>query len=331
MASRNFIKEFGYILKSLIDKDVPADPTLMPDVLKLKLTNTAVAATENSREAAGLGVVAHPVSRALYDLGCFFLDKFFDERPIPRFWFLETVARIPYFSYVSMLHLYESFGWLRQPSLRKVHNAEEWNELHHLLIMESMGGDKVWKDRFLGYHCALLYYWLLLAVYAASPRIAYQFMELLEAHAVDTYGTFLLENEALLRSLPPPVVARSYYAGADMYYFDDFQVNQPPGTRRPPCDSLFDVFKNILDDEAEHVSTMQACQGYCVTGKSIVISPHLKEDAASGGGAAAAVGAGGIEVAANSGRLMRERWNQWATQVNSKEGDADGTVVSKEE
>lgn len=35
-----------------------------------------------------------------------------------------------------MLHLYESFGWWRGVELRKIHNAEEYNELHHLLIME---------------------------------------------------------------------------------------------------------------------------------------------------------------------------------------------------
>jgi len=34
-------------------------------------------------------------------------------RPIQRFWFLEMVARMPYFSYITMLHLYESFGWWR--------------------------------------------------------------------------------------------------------------------------------------------------------------------------------------------------------------------------
>jgi ubiquinol oxidase len=94
---------------------------------------------------------------------------------------LETIARIPYFSYVSMLHLYESFGWFRAVELRKVHSAEDWNELHHLLIMESLGGNTKWSDRFLGYHVAFLYYWFLIAVYLGSPRIAYQFMELLEA------------------------------------------------------------------------------------------------------------------------------------------------------
>ena len=129
------------------------------------------------------------------------MDTLFDERPIQRFWFLEVIARIPYFSYVSMLHLYESFGWWRGPELRKVHNAEEWNELHHLLIMESLGGNSLWSDRFLGYHVAIVYYWTLNVVFLFSPRIAYQFMELLEAHAVDTYGTFVVQNRERLAEL----------------------------------------------------------------------------------------------------------------------------------
>ena len=40
---------------------------------------------------------------------------------LQRFWFLETVARMPYFSYISMLHLYESLGWWRAGAeLRRV-------------------------------------------------------------------------------------------------------------------------------------------------------------------------------------------------------------------
>mmetsp|Transcript_3482 Transcript_3482/g.13469 ORF Transcript_3482/g.13469 Transcript_3482/m.13469 type:complete len:255 (+) Transcript_3482:767-1531(+) len=173
-----------------------------------------------------------------------------------------------------MLHLYESFGWWRAAELRKVHGAEEYNELHHLLIMEALGGNARWSDRFLGYHVAVAYYWLLIGVYFFSPRLAYQFMELLEAHAVDTYGTFVRENRERLKALPPPTVARSYYASDDLYYFDDFQVSTPPGARRPPCDTLLDVFQNICEDEAEHVKTMRACQDYCNNGGELV-SPHL--------------------------------------------------------
>eukprot|EP00955_Chlamydomonas_euryale_P025384 267445-Chlamydomonas_euryale.AAC.1 len=38
---------------------------------------------------------------------------------------------------------------------------QEWNELHHLLIMEALGGDARWRDRFLAFHAAILYYWAL--------------------------------------------------------------------------------------------------------------------------------------------------------------------------
>lgn len=63
---------------------------------------------------------------------CWMLDFIYEGRPIQRFWVLEEVARMPYFAYISMLHLYESFGWWRAgAALRKVHFAEEWNELHH--------------------------------------------------------------------------------------------------------------------------------------------------------------------------------------------------------
>jgi hypothetical protein len=56
-------------------------------------------------------------------------------RPIQRFWVLETVARIPYFAYISILHMYESLGfWRAAAELRKIHFAEEWNELHHLQV-----------------------------------------------------------------------------------------------------------------------------------------------------------------------------------------------------
>lgn len=69
-----------------------------------------------------------------------------------------------------------------------------------------------------------MYYWLLIGTYLFSPRVAYQFMELLESHAVDTYGEFLDENADRLKSLKAPDVAVSYYTGSDLYQFDEFQV-----------------------------------------------------------------------------------------------------------
>lgn len=45
-----------------------------------------------------------------FSLALRFIDVAFDGRPIARFWFLETVARMPYFAYMTTLHLYETLG-----------------------------------------------------------------------------------------------------------------------------------------------------------------------------------------------------------------------------
>jgi ubiquinol oxidase len=191
------------------------------------------------------------------------LDAFFANRPIQRFWVLETVARIPYFAYISILHLYESLGfWRAGADLRRVHFAEEWNELHHLQIMESLGGDQLWFDRFLAEHSALLYYWVLILMYLLSPKNAYAFSELVEWHATDTYTQFVETNREALAELPPPMAAAAYYRNEDLYMFDALQTCSGPSApvRRPPCNTLLDVFENIRDDEIEHVKTMHACQ-----------------------------------------------------------------------
>jgi len=169
-------------------------------LLQLKLSNKKVMEREHKRESSGGKVETSWYVRLLYNVVCFMLDVLFDNRPIQRFWFLETVARMPYFSYISCIHLYETLGWWRAAAeLRKIHFAEEWNELHHLQIMEALGGDRLWFDRFLGYHAAIAYYWVLIALYIFSPKQSYAFSELLESHAVDTYGEFVDANEELLK------------------------------------------------------------------------------------------------------------------------------------
>ncbi len=60
--------------------------------------------------------------------------------------------------------------------------------MHHLQIMESLGGDQSWFDRFVAEHSAIAYYWLLIFFYLGSPKIAYNFMQRVELHAMDTYG-----------------------------------------------------------------------------------------------------------------------------------------------
>jgi ubiquinol oxidase len=141
-----------------------------------------------------------------------------------------------------------------------LHLAEELNEAYHCEIMETLGGSRSWFDRFSAYHAAIAYYWFLVVLFFLSPGQSYAFSELLEGHAVDTYGQFVEENETTLKTLPAPEVAHTYFEDF-LYYFDAFQTS--PGTaRRPTITSLYDVFENILLDELEHVSTMSACRDH---------------------------------------------------------------------
>jgi ubiquinol oxidase len=189
------------------------------------------------------------------------LDKLFDGNPLSRFYFLETVARMPYFSYITMLHTYETLGWWRRSTeTKRIHFAEEYNEYHHLLIMESLGGDQEWRVRFFAQHSAIVYYFVLIALWIFSPSLAYNFSELIEAHAVDTYAEFAESNKELLQKMAAPPVAKSYYEAVDMYHFDEFQTNTKKGTRRPMITSLYDVFMCIKDDEQAHVDAMARCQ-----------------------------------------------------------------------
>ena len=39
------------------------------------------------------------------------VDVIYGNRSYSRFYVLETIARVPYFSYLSVLHLYETLGF----------------------------------------------------------------------------------------------------------------------------------------------------------------------------------------------------------------------------
>uniref|UniRef100_A0A7N0UHW7 Ubiquinol oxidase n=1 Tax=Kalanchoe fedtschenkoi TaxID=63787 RepID=A0A7N0UHW7_KALFE len=197
------------------------------------------------------------------------LDTLYHDRDYARFFVLETIARVPYFAFMSVLHMYESFGWWRRADYLKVHFAESWNEMHHLLIMEELGGNAWWFDRFLSQHIAVVYYFMTVFMYLISPRMAYHFSECVENHAYATYDKFLKSRGEELKKTPPPEVAVKYYTGSDMYLFDEFQTSRAPNTRRPTIDNLYDVFWNIREDEGEHCKTMKACQTH-----GVLRSPH---------------------------------------------------------
>ena len=205
------------------------------------------------------------INSAIIASAVLIIDKLYEGRAYPRFYALETVARVPYFSFLSVLHLYETLGFWRRADYLKVHFAETMNEFHHLLIMESMGGDERFVDRFFAQHMAVAYYFIACDMYLLPPRMAYNLSEQVEEHAYHTYDEFLEENEDELRKAPPPPIAVHYYTEGDLFFFDEFQTGSVAGgdlgeRRRPRIDSLYDVFVNVRNDEAEHMKTMQFCQ-----------------------------------------------------------------------
>ena len=199
--------------------------------------------------------------RLLVGILVFVINTLYRDRPYPRFYVLETVARVPYFSYLSVLHLYETLGWWRRADWLKVHFAESWNELHHLLIMESLGGSDRWIDRFLARHVALMYYWIIVGLYVVTPRSAYHFMELVEEHAYESYDKFLTASEADLKAQAAPQIAINYYRDGDLYIcLMNFKLLVLQRRVAQKWTTLYDVFVAIRDDEGEHVKTMVACQ-----------------------------------------------------------------------
>ncbi|WP_250126834.1 alternative oxidase [Chroococcidiopsis sp. CCMEE 29] len=198
--------------------------------------------------------------RAIVSFFVFVVDVVYGNRSYARFYVLETIARVPYFSYLSVLHLYETLGYWRKADWLKVHFAETWNELHHLLIMESLGGNRLWIDRFVAEHIAVAYYWIVVPLYMALPKYAYYLMELIENHAYHTYDGYLNEHEIELKAQPAPQIAIDYYRDGDLYMFEEVQTTLGSTFRRPHVDTLYDVFVNIRDDECEHIKTMVALQ-----------------------------------------------------------------------
>ena len=189
------------------------------------------------------------------------IDALYEGRDFARFYVLETLARVPYFAYLSVMHLRETFGD-RKPGdseRMRTHYAEADNELHHLLIMESLGGNSSAVDRTLAQSMAFFYFWYVTVVYSLSEPAAYHLSELIEDHAFNTYDQFLKDHGPQLKDMPVPDIARKYYERDDPYLRDQFltvKETEPKLTSRPPLESLYDVFVNIRDDEKEHWKTL---------------------------------------------------------------------------
>eukprot|EP00543_Licmophora_paradoxa_P011674 CAMPEP_0202473936 /NCGR_PEP_ID=MMETSP1360-20130828/92112_1 /ASSEMBLY_ACC=CAM_ASM_000848 /TAXON_ID=515479 /ORGANISM="Licmophora paradoxa, Strain CCMP2313" /LENGTH=323 /DNA_ID=CAMNT_0049101023 /DNA_START=179 /DNA_END=1150 /DNA_ORIENTATION=+ len=198
----------------------------------------------------------------VYDVICFFYPVKGTARDFARFYVLETVARVPYFAYLSVMHLRETFGERELGEKMRTHYAEADNELHHLLIMEELGGNENLVDRTLAQTMAFFYYWYVIIIYNWSEPAAYHLSELIEDHAFNTYNKYLTEHEDMLKSQPVPDIARKYYVEDNPFLFDLFCTVKDRdedgnfSARRPELSSLYDVFVNVRDDEKEHWKTL---------------------------------------------------------------------------
>lgn len=262
LGATNFVQQLDQIIKGSKDGDEePCSPEASDfrrKVAALTLSNEKIAERAKKRPP-----IAAPLAIKIpYFALCLVLDTMFNGAPIARLWFLETVARVPYLAYVTCIHTYETLGWIRVSTTKKiVHMAEEINEGQHLLVMAYLGGDRMWLVRFAAQHAAIVYFFAMIFLWVLSPTLAYGFSELIESHAVDTYTQLAEENKELLKTMPVPPSAYKYWmAPGDTWLFDEFQTSRTRGERRPDLKNLYDVFTTIADDEAEHVKTMRACQ-----------------------------------------------------------------------
>ena len=258
----------SFVTHALETNDTTTDSTKEEEDGKTKKKNFVVYTPPEPLPSGPLIEAEKKVNGFIVDSAVFVIDKLYEGRDYPRFYALETIARVPYFSFLSVLHLYESFGWWRRADYLKVHFAETMNEYHHLLIMEAMGGADSFKDRFFAQHVAVVYFWVAVLIYMVSPRMAYNLSEQVEEHAYATYDDFLKKNEEELKQTPACGVAVSYFQLGDLYLFDEFQTNVYDGlnkatneeVRRPKIKTMYDVIENVRNDELEHVKTMNFCQ-----------------------------------------------------------------------
>jgi ubiquinol oxidase len=210
-----------------------------------------------------------------------------------RFYVLETVARVPYFAFLSVLHLRETLGERGLQSRMRAHFAEADNELNHLLIMEHLGGNGAPEDRLVAQLLAFCFYWYVVVMFIVSEKAAYHLLELIEEHAYQTYDSFLRSHEEELHQAPVPPSARIYYESDSPHLMSMFgdgnsfisqMCGNSSGVTPGRLQSLYDVFVRIRDDEAEHHQTLcslvqcgSRLQQECAIARGY-IDPNLSDD-----------------------------------------------------
>jgi len=167
-------------------------------------------------------------------------------------------------------------------------------------------------DHFVAQCLAFVYYWFVAGVFLWNEQAAYHLSEVFEDRAVRAYDEFLALHELELRVRSVPESAKKYYENdyeKDPFLFDTFcAVADEYGTntplqqqeadlsgsnsinndrdgiqqrrRRPyPLLSLYDVFRNVRDDEKEH--WMSLCNLVQYDDLAAVDSGHVQSTEAS--------------------------------------------------
>jgi hypothetical protein len=107
LAGDNFKRELRALISSIRSDSIDQDEDSEHKERRKKLSSMGLSNDAIWKRKADRPEVEAPwIIKAPYYLLCFLLDFLFDGKPISRFYFLETVARMPYFSYISMLHAY---------------------------------------------------------------------------------------------------------------------------------------------------------------------------------------------------------------------------------
>lgn len=197
--------------------------------------------------------IINSILNVIVNLTLFLLDLVY-KNDYRRFFVLETIARIPYISYLSVLHLYQSIG--RHPSyeLMNMHFHQSVNEEYHLLIAEELGGGDLWVNRFFARSLGFFYYWANCALYLFFPQSGYYLMEVVESHAAATYTRFLQDHETELRETKATKACHEYF-------FSSYSRMTPPPNNTDLL-NLYQVFESIRDDELLHSKEMQNCSTF---------------------------------------------------------------------
>ncbi|KAL3944512.1 MAG: hypothetical protein SGBAC_001433 [Bacillariaceae sp.] len=261
--------EEAVVVEPKLDVTAPA-VAIPPAAVATTAAAVAVSGVDAGTMDEGIFKFNKQLIDTVYDVICFLYPVKGNERDFARFFVLETVARVPYFAYLSCLHLQETFGvrYENMSDRMRTHYAEADNELHHLLIQESLGGNSNPVDRILAQTMAFGYYWYVIAIYTWNEAAAYHLSELIEDHAFNTYSNFLQNHGDFLKTKPVPTIARKYYEQENPFLFDLYcTVKDDPecpieeqssvcSSNRPKLETLYDVFVCIRDDEKEHWKTL---------------------------------------------------------------------------